>query len=114
MLITSSLMLGVYTIVEAADNGWGSTQTLVLGAVSLALLAGFVWRQHTPETPLMPLRIFRSRNVTGANLVQILMVAGLFGMFFLGALYLQRVLRATTRSRSAWLSCPVAGIGACR
>ena len=40
----------------------------------------------------MPLRVFRSRNVTGANLVQMLMVAGLFGMFFLGALYLQRVL----------------------
>ena len=40
----------------------------------------------------MPLRIFRSRNVTGANVVQVLMVAGLFGMFFLGALYLQRVL----------------------
>jgi EmrB/QacA subfamily drug resistance transporter len=91
VLITSSLMLGVYTIVEAATRGWGSTTTLVLGAVSLALMAGFVARQHTAATPLVPLRIFRSRNVTGANVVQILMVAGLFGMFFLGALYLQGV-----------------------
>ena len=90
VLVTSSLMLGVYTIVEAADYGWGSARTLVLGAVSLALLAGFVWRQHTARTPLVPLRIFRSRNVSGANVAQILMVAGLFGMFFLGALYLQR------------------------
>jgi hypothetical protein len=85
-------MLGVYTIVEAANYGWGSLHTLGLGGVSLALLAGFVVREHTAEAPLMPLRIFRSRNVTGANVVQALMVAGIFGMFFLGALYLQRVL----------------------
>ena len=91
-LITSSLMLGVYTIVEAADFGWGSTRTLVLGAISIALLIGFVLREHRAANPLAPLRIFRSRNVSGANGVQILMVAGLFGMFFLGALYLQRVL----------------------
>ena len=91
VLVTSALMLGVYTIVGAAEHGWGSTQTLVLGGVSLALLAGFVLRQQTARTPLMPLRIFRSRNVTGANVVQVLMIAGLFGMFFLGALYLQGV-----------------------
>ena len=90
-LITSALMLGVYTIVEIPEQGWGATQTLVLGAVSLALLAGFVARQLTATTPLMALRIFRSRNVTGANVVQVLMVAGLFGMFFLGALYLQGI-----------------------
>jgi EmrB/QacA subfamily drug resistance transporter len=92
LLVTSSLMLGVYAIVEAADEGWGAAQTIVLGAVALALMAGFVAREATARTPLMPLRIFRFRNVTGANAVQILMVAGLFGMFFLGVLYLQRVL----------------------
>jgi EmrB/QacA subfamily drug resistance transporter len=91
LLITGSLMLGVYTIVEAANYGWGSARTLLLGAVSLALLGGFVLREARARNPLMPLGIFRSRNVSGANLVQILMVAGLFGMFFLGALYLQRV-----------------------
>ena len=90
LLVTSALMLGVYTIVEAADAGWGSGRTLVLGAISLSLLAGFIFREARTQNPLMPLRIFRSRNVTGANLVQILMVAGLFGIFFLGALYLQR------------------------
>lgn len=90
-LITSSLMLGVYTIVEAADYGWGSARTLILGAISLILLAGFVRREQTTSNPLMPLRILRSRNVSGANAIQILMVAGLFGMFFLGALYLQQV-----------------------
>jgi MFS family permease len=92
VLVTSALMLGVYTIVKAADHGWGSTHTLGLGALSIALLVGFVVREATARTPLMPLRIFRFRNVTGANVVQILMVAGLFGMFFLGVLYLQRVL----------------------
>jgi EmrB/QacA subfamily drug resistance transporter len=91
VLATSSLMLGVYTIVSAAERGWGSATTLILGAVSILLMAGFVARQHTARTPLMPLRIFRSRAVSGANAAQILMVAGLFGMFFLGALYLQRV-----------------------
>src|SRR3954452_6823004 len=92
LLITSALMLGVYTIVKpAAEHGWGATQTLVLGAISLALLAGFVLRESMATTPLVPLRIFRSRNVTGANLIQIFSVAGMFGVFFLGALYLQKV-----------------------
>ena len=92
LLITGGLMLTVYTIVEAVDYGWGSLQTLGLGAVALALLAGFFARQWTRRHPLMPLRVLRSRNVSGANAIQVLMVAGLFGMFFLGALYLQRVL----------------------
>jgi EmrB/QacA subfamily drug resistance transporter len=93
VLITSSLMLGVYTIVKpAADYGWGSGQALALGAVSLLLLAAFVAREATARNPLVPLRIFRSRNVSGANVIQALLVAGMFGMFFMGALYLERVL----------------------
>ena len=93
LLITSSLMLGVYTIVKpAAEHGWGSGQALAFGAASLALLVAFVVREATARNPLVPLRIFRSRNVTGANVLQALLVAGMFGMFFLGALYLQRVL----------------------
>jgi EmrB/QacA subfamily drug resistance transporter len=92
VLITASLMLGVYTIVEpAAKDGWGSATTLGLGAGSLALLGLFVAREATAHTPLIPLRIFRSRNVSGANLVQVLTVAGMFGMFFMGSLYLQLV-----------------------
>jgi EmrB/QacA subfamily drug resistance transporter len=93
VLITGSLMLGVYTIVEpAAELGWGAGRTLALGALSFAMLAAFVAREATARSPLVPLRIFRSRNVTGANLIQVLSVAGMFGMFFLGALYLQRIL----------------------
>ncbi len=92
VLLVSSLMLAVYTIVEASGYGWGSAHTIGFGAVALGLLVAFVVRQRLAANPLVPLRIFRSRIVTGANLVQILMVAGIFGMFFLGALYLQRVL----------------------
>src|SRR5215217_3614305 len=93
VLITVSLMLGVYTIVNpAAEYGWTSGRTLALGVLSLALLVAFVVREATARSPLIPLRIFRSRNVTGANIVQVLSVAGMFGMFFLGALYLQRIL----------------------
>ena len=91
-LVTVALMLGVYTILEVGDYGWTSGRTLGFGAVSLALLAGFVARQARTPNPLVPLRIFRSRNVSGANVVQMLMVAGMFGMFFLGTLYLQEVL----------------------
>jgi len=93
VLITTSLMLAVYTIVEpAATDGWGSASTLGLGAAALALLAAFVVREARARTPLIPLRIFRSRNVSGSNVVQVLVVAGMFGVFFLGALYLEQVL----------------------
>ncbi len=93
VLITSALMLGVYTIVKpAAEDGWGAGRTLFLGAISLVLLVGFLAREATASKPLMPLRVFRSRNVSGANLIQVLSVAGMFGMFFLGALYMQRIL----------------------
>jgi EmrB/QacA subfamily drug resistance transporter len=91
-LLTSGLMLGVYTILQVGESGWGSARTLALGGVSLALLAAFVVRQSRIETPLMPLRLFGSRNVSGANVVIALLVVGMFGMFFLGALYLQRIL----------------------
>jgi EmrB/QacA subfamily drug resistance transporter len=93
VLITSALMLGVYTIVKpAADYGWGSGRTLAFGAGSLALLAAFIVREARIANPLVPLRIFRSRNVSGANIIQALLVAGMFALFFMGALYMQRVL----------------------
>jgi EmrB/QacA subfamily drug resistance transporter len=92
VLITAALMIGTYAILEVAEVGWGATQTLVLGAASFALGAAFIWRQARIENPLMPLRLFHSRNVSGANAMQALLVAGMFSMFFLGALYLQRIL----------------------
>jgi EmrB/QacA subfamily drug resistance transporter len=92
VVLTAGLMLGVYTILQVGEQGWGSAQTLALGGISLALVAAFVVRQARIPNPLMPLRLFRSRNVVGANLVMAFLVAGMFAMFFLGALYLQRIL----------------------
>ncbi len=93
VLVTAALMLGVYAIVESDVYGLRSLRTLGLGALALGLLAAFVVRQAMASNPLMPLRLFRSRNLSGANLIQALMVAAFFGFFFLGALDLQRVLR---------------------
>jgi EmrB/QacA subfamily drug resistance transporter len=92
VLVTGALMIGVYTIVGAASSGWTSAQTLGYGALAIALLAGFVARQRTAAKPLLPLRVFRSRNVAGANVIQLLAMGGLLGMFFLSSLYLERVL----------------------
>jgi len=92
VLLTSGLMLAVYAILEVHNQGWGSAQTLGLAAVSIALLAMFVMRQARIPNPLMPLRLFRSRSVWTANVVIALLVVGMFGMFFLGALYLQGIL----------------------
>src|SRR5688572_6778063 len=92
VLVTSGLMLAVYAILGVEENGWGSTETLALGAVAAVLVALFVFRQARIEKPLMPLRLFRSRNVSGANIVMALLVVGMFSVFFLGALYMQLVL----------------------
>lgn len=92
VLVTGGLSLTVYTLVQTTEHGWGSIRTLLLGLLSIALLAGFVLRQARASKPLLPLRTFGSREVSAANLLQMLMVAGLLGMFFLGALYMQQVL----------------------
>lgn len=92
LLVTGGLMLGVYTIVQTGRYGWGSPHTLGYGAAALALLAAFVVRQARATQPLLPLRLFRSRALSGANLVQVLMIAAMFGFQVLVALYLQQVL----------------------
>ncbi|WP_242659690.1 hypothetical protein [Thermostaphylospora chromogena] len=98
----------VYTIVQAADNGWGSPRTLGLAVLSVALLAGFTLRQLKARQPLLRLSIFRSRLLTGANVVMLLLVAGMFGFQFLGALYMQRVLGySAVQTSLAFLPGPV-------
>src|SRR5204862_8326132 len=93
VLLATSLMAGLYTIVTpAALYGLSSGLTAAFGAASLALLAALIVREAKAANPLVPLRIFRSRNLSGANVLQALLVAGMFGMFFMGALYLQKVL----------------------
>jgi EmrB/QacA subfamily drug resistance transporter len=92
ILVTAAAMLGVYTIVGTTAHGWVSAHTLVLGAAALGLAAAFLAREATAATPLLPLRILRSGELRGANLVVALLVAAMFGWMFLGSLFLQRVL----------------------
>ncbi|MGA5067392.1 MFS transporter [Streptomyces exfoliatus] len=91
LLVTTGLMTGIYAVVKIEEYGAGSAHTLGLGALALALLAAFLVRQAKAANPLMPLRVFRSRSVSGANAVQMLMVAALFSFQILVALYLQKV-----------------------
>jgi EmrB/QacA subfamily drug resistance transporter len=93
LLVIAGLMLGVHTVVRAEQIGWAAPPTLVFGPLAVVLLAGFVLREATAKAPLLPLRIFRSRNLSGANVVQFLLIAAMFGLLYFGTQYLQRVLR---------------------
>jgi EmrB/QacA subfamily drug resistance transporter len=90
--VTGSLMLAVYAIVNGNDAGWTSFQTLGLLTSAVALFALFLVIELRVASPLMPLGLFRIRNVSTANVVGVLMAAGMFAYFFLSALYLQGIL----------------------
>ena len=91
-LITLAAMVGAYAIVKSSDYGLFATRTLVVGAVSVALLAAFLVREARVANPIMPLRVLRLRMLMGSSLVRGLLVTGMFSAFFLGSLYLERVL----------------------
>lgn len=90
--VTASLMLAVYAIVNGNEAGWTSTQTLGLLATAVVLLALFLGIEARVRSPLMPLGLFRLRNVAIANVVGVLWAAAMFAWFFISALYLQLVL----------------------
>ena len=90
--VTAGLALLVYTLVDANDAGWGSTQTLGLGALSLVLLVAFVVIELRRRYPLIPFSIFRLRTLRGANVIGLLLGMSLFSMFFFISLYMQQVL----------------------
>jgi EmrB/QacA subfamily drug resistance transporter len=90
--VTGGLSLLVYAIVDAAEAGWGSAQTLGLVGVAALLLAAFIAIELRSDAPLVPFRIFRLRTLTGANAVGLLIGASLFSMFFFITLYMQQVL----------------------
>jgi len=91
VLAVAAPTLAVYTIVKASEWGWASARTLGFGAGALALVAAFLIAEAKVRNPLMPLRIFRSRTRSVANSVRALFAVGMFGAFFMGALYLQHV-----------------------
>ena len=90
--VTASLMVAVYAIVNANVNGWTSTETLGLLALAAVLLGVFLALEARVASPLMPLRLFRLRNVATSNVVGVFWAAAMFAWFFLSALYLQLVL----------------------
>jgi len=90
--VTASLMIAVYAIVNGNQEGWTSAQTLGLLAASAVLLVVLLAIEARVRAPLMPLGLFRLRNVATANVVGVLWAAAMFAWFFLSALYLQLVL----------------------
>jgi EmrB/QacA subfamily drug resistance transporter len=91
--ITAGLSLLVYAIVDANSAGWGSLQTIGLGAIAVALIAAFYVIERRQEAPLVPFPgIFRMRTITGINVSAVLIAAALFSMFFFISLYMQNVL----------------------
>jgi len=90
--VTSALLLAVYAIVNGNQAGWFSLQTVGLLVSALVLLGIFLWIESKVQAPLMPLTLFKLRNVSVANTVAVLWAAGMFAWFFLSALYLQLVL----------------------
>ncbi len=93
--ITASLMLAVYAVVGAEQTGWDAPQTLSMIAVALGLLGLFVFIEAKVIDPLVPLSLFRLRNVTTANIIGVLWAAAMFAWFMLSALYMQLVLGYT-------------------
>jgi EmrB/QacA subfamily drug resistance transporter len=90
--VTAGLALLVYTLVNANQAGWGSVETLLLGAIALALLAAFVVIERRNAQPLVPFSIFRLQTLRGSNIVALLIGMSLFSMFFFISLYLQQIL----------------------
>jgi EmrB/QacA subfamily drug resistance transporter len=90
--VTAGLMLLVYAMTRATTVGWGTTETIGLLAASAALIVSFVVIELRSKAPLLPMRIFRLRSLTGANVTAFLLGTSVFSQFFLGTLYMQQVL----------------------
>jgi predicted MFS family arabinose efflux permease len=90
--VTAGLVLLVYGLVQTNNHSWTAPSTIALFAASALLLALFVWIELRSEDPVLPLRIFRNRTLTGANVVGALLGASIFAMFFMLSLYMQQVL----------------------
>jgi MFS family permease len=90
--VTVGMLLAVYAVINGNSAGWGSVQTLGLLGAAVVLLATFLAIESRVAHPLMPLSMFRLRNVSTANVIGVLWAAAMFAWFFLSALYLQQVL----------------------
>src|SRR6185436_12326026 len=93
--VTASLLAAVYAIVNGEQAGWTSFETLGLIGAAIALMGLFLFIESRVSAPLVPLGLFKSRNVSTANVIGVLWAAAMFAWFFLSALYMQRVLNYT-------------------
>jgi len=93
--ITGSLMSLVYGLAKAADAGWGATSTLISFGIAAVLMATFIVNELRVQHPLISLSIFKRRNVSGGTIIQLLMPAAMFGMFFYLSIYMQQILGYT-------------------
>ena len=92
LTVTAGLMLAVYAIIEGNAAGWLSAQTLGLLGLGALLLVAFLVIESRVRDPLMPLHLFKLRNLATANVIAVLWSAGMFAWFVISALYMQRVL----------------------
>jgi EmrB/QacA subfamily drug resistance transporter len=107
--VTGGLMVLVYALVKAPTLGWTDHRTLIYFGISLIALIFFVFNENRADHPLMPLRIFKIRNLTGADLLMLLMASGLFSIFFFTTLYLQEILGySPVKTGLSFLVVPVA------
>lgn len=108
VLVTGGLMSLVYALTLASQVGWTAIETLLSFAISISLLTTFIWNEAKVKHPLMPLSIFRLRNVVGSNLIMLPIVAGALGQFFFLSLYVQNVLHySPVMSGIAFLPVPI-------
>lgn len=104
VLATSGLLLLVYGLVKAPDQGWSATSTVVELSLAGALLTAFVCREGVARNPLMPLSVFRIRGLAASNVTQLIAMCGFISMFFFLTLYMQDVLGySPLKAGSAWL-----------
>ena len=109
--VTGGLSLLVYTISTAPQAGWDTAKTVTLLAVSVALLVAFVVIETRVEAPLMPLRIFASKTLAGANAVSVLLGGSFFAFIFIGTLYMQQVLGySALKAGLAWLAASLSSV----
>ncbi|HEX3796271.1 MAG TPA: MFS transporter, partial [Acidimicrobiales bacterium] len=92
ILVTVALMVGIYAIVTVTQYGWVSVHTLVFVLATVAMLVGFVVLEGRLQNPIVPPRILRLRSLMGTSVIRGFLAAGMFSVFFLGALYLEHVL----------------------
>ncbi len=108
VLITGGLMALVYALTLASESGWTNTVTLGSLTVSFLMIAAFIFNESKVSHPLVPLSIFKIRNVTGGNLMMMPIVAGALGMFFFCSLYVQNILKfSPVQSGLSFLPVPI-------